>query len=372
MVIRELTEIQNLLSGSQRILITAKENAGFDEVGSALAWLHWLKSKRKERVDVALQLTNKNRFKFLPWFDQIREGVQAADYFVIQINVSKTKAQELSYDTQNDMLEIRIKPQAGNFSPRDVSFAQSSFAYDAIISLGAAELSALGPIFENNRELFFNTSIINIDRQSRNVRFGAVNAIYLTATSLAEISYACFGKQISREIATNLYTGLVFATNSFQSPHTTPDTLHLASELIVAGAAREDIVNHLYRTKDMDKLKVWGRILSKLMLVDKRIVYSDLTRDDIAGKDVDLIGLIDDLVLLSPEAHIVLFFFEATPSETDVYAYARENYDLLLLLNRYGTGGSPKQMRFSVKKNKADTEREVIAHLRKQLNLMSH
>ncbi|MBI4090771.1 MAG: hypothetical protein HY422_01990 [Candidatus Komeilibacteria bacterium] len=311
MIITEQTDITNLLAASRRVLVVAKDNPGHDEVASALAWALWLTEQKKDRVDVYVHTPSKNRFKFLPGFSDIREQVQSADEFIIKINVAKTKAKELSYDVKGETLEVKIKPEGGNFSPRDVSFAESSFGYDVIITLGATELAALGSVFENNRELFFNTPIINIDRQSRNIRYGHINAIYLMATSIAEITYRIIEKQITPDIATCLLTGLIAATNSFQTPQVNPDTLHLASELIVAGAAREEIVNHLYRTKNMDKLKIWGRVLSRLQQVATLIVYSDLTHDDIEGKDVDLPGLVEDLILASPEAHIVLFFFEA-------------------------------------------------------------
>lgn len=372
MIIAEQTDISNLLAASRRVLVVAKDNPGHDEVASALAWASWLKNQKKDRVDVYVHSPSKNRFKFLPGFSDIRERVQSADEFIIHVNVAKTKAKELSYDLKGDTLEIKIKPEGGNFSQRDVSFAESSFGYDVIITLGATELASLGSVFENNRELFFNTPIINIDRQSRNVRYGHINVVYLTATSLAEITYRIIEKQITPEIATCLLTGLLAATNSFQTPQVTPDTLHLASELIVAGAAREEIVNHLYRTKDMVKLKIWGRVLSRLQQVDTYVVYSDLSHDDIGGNDVDLQGLVDDLILASPEAHVVLFFYEAKNNETRVYVYARENYDLPLLLQQYNPEGNRKQVVLTIQKNRTEAENELVAHLRSKLKLIQH
>lgn len=121
----------------------------------------------------------------------------------------------------------------------------------------------------------------------------------------------------------------------------------------------------------MDKLKIWGRVLSRLQQVATLIVYSDLTHDDIEGKDVDLPGLVEDLILASPEAHIVLFFFEAKKSETRVYVYARENYDLSQLLQQFAPEGNRKQVVVTIQKNRVDAERELLAHLRSKLKLIS-
>src|SRR3989344_8131925 len=116
MIIAEQTDISNLLAASRRVLVVAKDNPGHDEVASALAWAEWLKGQKKDRVDVYIHTSSKNRFKFLPGFSDVREQIQSADEFIIQINVAKTKAKELSYDLKGSVLEIKIKPEGGNFS----------------------------------------------------------------------------------------------------------------------------------------------------------------------------------------------------------------------------------------------------------------
>lgn len=373
MVVKELQEIQQLIGGVKRILITTKQNPGFDELTAALALRLWLSTRTLERIDIIAVVEDKrrNRFKFLPGADLLRQRFQAADRFVIQIDVSKTKARELSYDLVGDKLEIHLKPEGGSFSARDVSFSQSEFSYDCIIVIGAPDLAALGPVFEENRDLFFQTPVINIDRHPSNVRYGQINAVYLTATSLAEIVHELVRAGMTKDIATCLLTGLISATNSFQSPAVIPDTLRLASELIVAGAPREEIVTHLYRTKDMDKLKIWGKVLSRLNQVDERIVFSRLTKEETGGSvDIDLAGLVDDLVLTSPEAHVVLFFYGAAEEETQVYAFARENYDLLVLLSQFEPRGTRQHISFTLKKPLDAAEIQVLDAVRNQLRLI--
>jgi len=370
MVIQEKSEIQKLLEGSRRVLIVTKDNPGFDEIGTALAWHEWLSRRNHEHVDVSFTAPNRNRFKFMPGFDAASEVIRSADEFVIRVNVAKTKARELSYDVKGDVLEIIVKPEGGNFSSRDVSFAETKFGYDVIMTIGAAELSSIGKLFEDNRELFYGTPIINIDTKIRNTRYGQLNVVYATATSLAEITYACID-ELTAATATNLLTGLIYATNSFQTPQVTPDTLKLAGDLIVAGAKRAEIVDHLFRTKDMDKLKVWGRVLSRLQQVEKKIVYSDLRSEDIEGKEIDLATLVDDLVLASPEADIVLFFFEKQDSATDVYVYGRENFDLPVLLQPFSPKGDRRHVLCALKTDRAEAERQVIAHLKDKLKLIN-
>jgi bifunctional oligoribonuclease and PAP phosphatase NrnA len=370
MVIQEKTDIQTIVGTARRVLVLAKDNPGHDEGASALALFLWLKRQGKERVDIYFPESATHRFHALPGASDARNTIQAADQFIIQINVAKTKAKELSYDLKGSILEIKIKPEGGNFTQKDVSFAESLFGYDLIIVVGAAELGALGDVFEKNRELFFNTPIINIDRQTRNVRFGQVNAINLNSTSLAEMVYVLIGPEVTPDIAQCLLTGIIAATNSFQTPQVTPETLKLASDLIVAGAKQQEIVNHLYRTKDLAKLKVWGRVLSRLQQIDKRIVYSDLKKEDIEGGNIDLPGLVDDLVLASPEADVVLFFFEQSATETIVYGYARDNYDLQILLQPFKPTGNRKEVSCIFNGDRAAAETALLTHVNEQLRLI--
>ncbi len=89
MKIREQKEIHQLIADSKKILITTRGNPGFDDVGTALAWYHALKQQGKERVDIAIEFDDatKNRFKFLPGFSDIRTQIQAAEHFVIKVDV---------------------------------------------------------------------------------------------------------------------------------------------------------------------------------------------------------------------------------------------------------------------------------------------
>ncbi len=371
MLIQEKTDIQSIVGTARRVLVLGRDNPGFDEGASALALFLWLKRQGKERVDIYMPESSMGRFRFLPNIAEARNSIQAADQFIIHINVAKTKAKELSYDLKGEVLEIRVKPEDGNFTQKDVSFAESSFGYDLIITVGAAELGALGEVFEKNRDLFFNTPIINVDRQIRNVRYGQINAVNVKATSLAEMVYALIGPAITPEIAQCLLTGLIAATNSFQTPQVTPETLKLASDLIVAGAKQQEIITHLYRTKDMDKLKVWGRVLSRLQQIDKRIVYSNLKKEDSDGENLDLVGLVNDLVLASPEADVVLFFFEKSASETTVYAYARDNYDLQVVLQPFKPVGTHRETTVMFAGSEKEAEEKILSHLKEQLQLIT-
>lgn len=143
-------------------------------------------------------------------------------------------------------------PEGGNFKDSDVSTGSEGYKYDLVITLGAANLESLGKVFTNHRDFFFQTPIINVDRSLLNENFGQLNIVESSLTSLAELSYRLLKNNLDKDIMTALLAGMITATNSFQSPQTTPETLELASQLIIKGADRVAIIEELYRTKDID------------------------------------------------------------------------------------------------------------------------
>ena len=364
----DYSDIQALLGTSKAILLTGPANPDYDVVGSSLALASWVREQRPQaRVETAFVIANPHHFKFLPGAADIRSDIRASDNFIISVDVSTTKLREMSYDMKGSSLEIYLKAKEGGFTTDDISFSESNPSYDLIITVGAPELASVGPIYDTHREVFFKTPILNIDRSSRNTRYGSVNSIHLMSSSIAEVVAALIGMAINKDRATCLLTGLIAGTNSFQAAQVTPDTLALASALIVAGAPRAEIVDRLFRNRDMAKLKLWGSVLSRIRQADSVIVYSDLSASDVGDAAIDLQGMVDDLVLASPEADIVAFFYGVSSTETRVYLFARENYDLPLMLHEYAPVGSRSHVICEIPKPQVEVEKLLIEDLKNKV-----
>ena len=86
---------------------------------------------------------------------------------------------------------------------------------------------------------------------------------------------------IDEDIATLLLTGIITDTGSFQNANTTPKSFAVAAQLISYGARQQEIIQHIYKTKQLSQLKLWGRILSKIQTDDShKIVWSVVTQQD--------------------------------------------------------------------------------------------
>ncbi|MFA5126852.1 MAG: hypothetical protein WC465_02505 [Patescibacteria group bacterium] len=363
-----LKELTNLLKSSQRILLTGPQDPSIDVICSAAAWQIFLWSQNKQ-ADIVLA-GSLTPLKFLPGRVQISSGISDLNKFKISVDISKTKVKQLSYDVLDDFLVIDILPLGGNFRESDIKFSQGDYKYDLVIVLGAINHDALGQINSGHRHFFQNVPVINIDRQVLNENYGQLNIVESTATSLSEISYYALQTGIDKEMATCLLAGLMAATNSFQSAQVTPQVLELASQLIVKGADQPQIVETLYRTKDLKTLKNWGRILSRLQKKEN-ILSSYLQHDEVEKLPLDFSELVRDLILSTPQAQVAMIFYQMDFDTTEVWLYAISNINALDLTRGLGGLGQRHFAKFAVHKPLDESRQLVIERIQEKLKIIN-
>ncbi len=318
MALNEISQFKTLLENSRHMLIVFAVGGNGDAVASALALKLWC-AEGSRQVDVASSdFRAASNLHFLPGIEEIKPELAHLQKFIIKVDVSKAPIDTLSYDVKDNWLSIYLTPKSGTITKQELRTAQSTFKYDLIITLGAADLNALGNIFFNNTDLFYRTPIINIDSQAGNERYGQVNLVEPTAAAVSEVvARSLQGMEPGRvagEIATSLLTGLTIATGSFKHARLSPLTLQLASDLVQNGAEREKIVERLYRTRSVASLKLWGQALTHLQTDSALgLVSTTLTRDDFIRSGTtpdDLHGIVDELLSTAPEAKLTLVLYE--------------------------------------------------------------
>jgi len=315
-------QISGLLERHSNVLVCLPAKPTTDAIASGLAMYSTLQKLGKKAKVVAADFALPSNHRFLPKSDEITQDLTALRKFVVTVDVTRTKVQELQYDIKQDKLNIYITPKNGYFETRDVSTSSSDYEFDIIIILDSRDLASLGKVFEDNAEFFHHTPIINIDHHPGNEHFGEINFVHITATSISEIIFELLehldGNLLDEYIATNLLTGIISKTKSFQTNTVTPRSLAIASHLIASGARREDIVKNLYQTKTLHTLKLWGRALSQLQSdPDRKIVWSVLQQADFIATGTgpyDLEQVIDELIVNTPDAQNVFIIYEHTLS----------------------------------------------------------
>jgi len=279
-----------------KILVALPENLHADALASGLA-LRLFLEKLKKDVDVVSSAEVAGLADFLPKASEVKPVLQNTKSLVVELNTGEKKLDELSYQVLEDKVQVFLKSKGAPFTPEDLKFKNEKFPLDLVIVLGCQGFEDLGRLFRDNTEVFYTTPKINLDNKPGNEYFGAINVVDITATSLSEILAGLFEEYeqqlVDEQIATCLLTGIITQTNSFQHAQTTPQALMKASRLVALGGRQQEIIKYVYKNKSLPLLKLWGRALAKLkVLEDKGAAYSVL-----GGADFEKTEASEDLLL---------------------------------------------------------------------------
>jgi nanoRNase/pAp phosphatase (c-di-AMP/oligoRNAs hydrolase) len=371
-------QITNLLEKSQKILILTHARADCDGLGAALAGYLVFKEMGKE-VTVATNDPAQENLQFLPAIDILQNSLAASADFIITLDAKDTPIGKIKYNVEDHKVNIIITPKEGHFAEESVSFGRGKAKFDLIFVLDSGNLDHLGPLYDQNVEMFYETPIINIDHHASNTDFGQVNLVNSTAASTTEILYEYLvylekkmdKKLITDDVATLLLAGIITDTGSFQHANTSPRSMETASKLLDLGARQQEIIKNIYKTKKLSTLKLWGIILAKVQ-VDPvyRIVWSAIGKEDLQEADADSSeteGIIDDLLTNAPGAEVIFLVkqnddyvsvsMRSTSSQIDVGKFCADQ----------GGGGHARAAGFKVRDGRPFDQivSDVVAKVRK-------
>jgi nanoRNase/pAp phosphatase (c-di-AMP/oligoRNAs hydrolase) len=355
-------QAQELISRARQILVTTRELPSMDALASTLAIGHLLK-KAQKAFDIVIPGWNE---KQLPAFLSaenlpITNKVGALRAFHIKLNVQQVPLSELMYDVRDGVLDITLLPREGDWTAQDAVFQSGMDRYDLVITVDANDMTSLGDLGREHAEFLYRTPIINIDCSARNEYWGQVNLVDLTAVSTSQVVYQWIESWdtnlIDGPLATHLLTGMIARTKSFRTPNVTPRTLAAASSLIERGAAREQIIHGLWRTRSVGALKLWGRALSRLSTdLETGLIWTTVTESDLIEAGVAfhaLDGIVDELISYAPEARTVAVFFQKA-TQTDLHIYTLPPLSAQEIIRPLGGQGSREEAHVTLSQNEGD------------------
>jgi phosphoesterase RecJ-like protein len=377
-------QILEQINKAKNILITFKKTWNGDAVASALAFYLVLKKMDKNVEVIAERFDKAGTYSFLPEFGSIQNTMDNLRKFIVSVDISNAKVGQIKYKIEDDSLNFIISPKEGFFTADDVKTKSGDFKYDLIITIDTPDLESLGSIYDNDTEFFYQVPVINIDHHSNNETYGQINQIELTAISTSEILFNLFNnifpEKIDEDIATCLLAGIISKTRSYKTQNITPQALSVSSQLVAMGARREEIVNFLYRSRSINILKLWGRVLARLKSdLDNKLVWSVLSEADFektsTTKD-DLSEVIDELMINIPQAKIIVLINESTNKETstkesEALIYSTKTVDSLDLVRTYNPLGTKQLAKIKIQKSIQEAETELIESVKEKLNKLS-
>lgn len=369
-------QIFKQIEKATRILITFPSDWNGDDVASSLALYLTLKKIGKE-VEIVSAPSIKNKvWNFLPGGNDIGDSLINLRKFIVSLNISQAKIDQIKYAIEDKVLNFIISPKEGWFNSDDVSTSASGFRFDLIITIGVSDLESLGKIYDTNVEFFYKTTIINVDNRASNEEFGQINYLDVNSVSNSEIIFELLedknAEQLDENIATCLLAGIISKTKNFKNINLTPDTLLKTSKLINLGARREEIIDNLYRSRDFKTLKLWGKILSNLnSAANGLLIWSSIKKEDFleSGASEDsILDIIDELIINIPEAKIITIIFEKIDApENKAIIYSVGSIDSKELLKEYSPEGSSKISHLKLSGSLTEASTKIIANIENKL-----
>jgi len=360
-----------LIREAKNILIAPSSPDG-DSIGSALALMLVLRRLGKQ---ISVVSTNEvpDYLQFLPFTDEIEPELASGKDFIISLSTENADVDHLKYEVQPGRINIIVTPKNGQFGGHDISFNNPSANFDLIISVDTGDLVQLGALYSENKSLFENTPMLNIDHHASNGHFGDYNwldfSVAATTQMLTPLIFQLDAESdemlVDEDVATLLLVGIVTDTGSFQHSNTSPEAFEVAADLLEKGARQQEIIKNIFKTKSLETLKLWGRVLSKISyLPESKLVYSTVTLEDIADTGAtmdDTGGIIDELMSNAPDAEVVMLLKEKEPGFIGGSLRAPGKLaDVSEIAGMIGGGGHKKAAGFRIR-DKSFEEAKIIA-----------
>jgi phosphoesterase RecJ-like protein len=225
-----------------------------------------------------------------------------------------------------------------------IQFSLPDKPYDLLLVADCGDVARVGRLYEENLKLFESLPILNLDHHDSNTCFGTANFVDHTAASSSELAFRLLerlGAKIDARTATDLLTGIINDTGSFQHSNTDGRVLHIASELRNRGGDLERAAFEMFRAKPFSTAKLWGIILSTLELDEERAIVWAFMSPEMAkasgARSDESEGVVDYMSGIQG-ATIAAFLKEREPGTIRV-SLRSHGFDVSQICRSFGGGG---------------------------------
>lgn len=375
----DFTKAITAIEHAKNILILPSSPVDGDSLGSALALYDVLKNMDKSAT-VVLTSDIPDIYKFLPNISHIHSSAEMYSDFMITLHLKDQELEDIRHEIVDDHVNIIVTPSQGRFTPEQVSFPEPKKHYDLIITVDCADLTQLGEFYKQHFQIFSEVPSINIDHHISNKNYASLNLVdpgYCSTTHILYDLLLELSAEINSDVATLLLAGIITDTGSFQNTNTTPEAFDVAAELIDLGGRQQEIIQHIYKTKQLNSLKLWGKILSKIQIDNEyQLMWTSLTNIDLKETDTtnqDKGEIMDELLSNAEDARIVILL-EERPGQV-LHGSIRVNNDeinAVTIAENFGGGGHQRAAGFNIQGATVEShESKVLKFIRQYLDSLA-
>lgn len=296
------TSIWKQIKKSQNVLLHLHPSPDGDSAGSALAFMHVLKSMGKNVTLIGGDSDYPKYLKTLPGCDQ----VVPKNYFQIDLN---------------------------NF---DLFIILDSAALNQISKMGNVEFPA-------------NLMTINIDHHTTNEKYADLNLVEPESPATCQVLYEFFARhkvKISPDAAACLFVGIYTDTGGFKYAGTDWKTLEIASKLAKINPNYNQIIFELENNDDPDRLKFLSLLLGNIeTFFSNSVAIASITHETIKKTNLNSQVLnsseVANMLKSVTDWYIGISFLEVQPKMVKLSFRTRnaEIYDVGKIAAAIGGGG---------------------------------
>lgn len=245
--------------------------------------------------------------------------------------------------------EFHFIPKASKYVQKiDLSEVDLAIAFDG----GTYKMFGL---HEKYPELFNKKfPLINIDHHVSNEMYGTLNFVIPTVASTTIMVAKIFRAlkwNVSHEIATCLLMGIYTDTGGLMHSNSTAETFTEAAMLLRKNGDLRSIVKYIFKTKKINRLKLWGKVLSRAVQTPDNIVTSFVRMSDYNATNTtqdDLTGVVDYLNAVPNSVYSTLLTERNGGKVKGSLRTLRDDIDLTQIAGILGGGGHKKASGFTV------------------------
>jgi nanoRNase/pAp phosphatase (c-di-AMP/oligoRNAs hydrolase) len=237
-----INQVNNFLTAAKEVLVLIRPTPRIDAVLGALGLVAAIKKTGRRAQIVCPTKINEDEIldavkneKSLPPLDldQILNFLPAKQLVLtVDYRDGSFSNGRIQKSPEGMVLTLLPKENERPIEPLKIDSAIYESEPNLIFTLEVENLSHLGELYLQNKQLFSKISVVDIDYHNNNADYGAVNLIDVNASSICEmVALMLYDLRFifDNEIARILYTGMKLKTDNFQEFRFSANMLEAAS-----------------------------------------------------------------------------------------------------------------------------------------------
>lgn len=232
------------LSDSKKLLIVSAATPTFEQYSALYALTTSLKEFSAKEVHIGVSNQISPKFKEALNLGNVKELTKLPPRkYLIEFPSQGDKVKGIQWNQEDDKLKFYVRMERGKFNSGNPKIETVGSDYETIIFVGVNNVSELGNIYSESKDVFKEANVISIGGKVEGEGFNVKQEFDNKSLTVAEDMYQFLIKnnmRVDGKIANALLAGIFFASNGMREDVNDAQTYMLMAELIKKGAKNSE------------------------------------------------------------------------------------------------------------------------------------